>query len=304
LSSYFYVNPDRYGRFGHQTLRILTGLLYYQLTAIPILSPRYLYFCEKWNQYIDWNILDFCVSAASFTNILNLGLTFDSVGNRKYPFDSGAELFHLTEYLLRQDKTLIQFPFDQHPGILLRLLKKSDIRTQFQQVFQPFKSIRPFAKPYIAFHIRRGDCTASSHPQWYITDEIYNSLISYLLAEVPRRIPMIICTQGATHGLSSDIINDEISSGRLLISSTDQLFINDAEVEAFSFMLNSAFLFCSGSSFSQLAAVFGSPKISFDISRFPAFPGIDFTLSPDDLDPAQIAHRIFRKLNTLSTNSG
>ena len=84
-SSIIVANPDRYARLGHQTFSILSGLVIAHITGLKLLSPRYMYFSEKWNSYIDWQ--KSTVVTKSLPNALDViylnKLPPDNYGNTK-----------------------------------------------------------------------------------------------------------------------------------------------------------------------------------------------------------------------------
>ena len=52
---YLIASPDRYGRFGHQTHSILSAILLSYLSGNKTITPKYMFFAEKWNDYVNWS---------------------------------------------------------------------------------------------------------------------------------------------------------------------------------------------------------------------------------------------------------
>jgi len=61
MAKFLSVCPDRYGRFGHQTMSISAGILLAGITNSKLVSPRYMYYCDKWNKFCDYTRSKFVV---------------------------------------------------------------------------------------------------------------------------------------------------------------------------------------------------------------------------------------------------
>ena len=159
------INPDRYGRFGHQTLSITAGILTSIMTGSKLLLPRYMYFSDKWNKLINWGNSKYVSSKVDGMRevyYLESSRT-DTAGNRKWNLDNSEAI---DDYLAKINSIsscgLIQLPFDQHPGILLRLYEidiyKKDLKNVFESIMENNRG-----KKKLTIHIRRGDVSEDKH---------------------------------------------------------------------------------------------------------------------------------------------
>lgn len=299
------VNPDRYGRFGHQTLSITTGILTSIMTGSKLLLPRYMYFSDKWNKLINWKNSRYVSSKVDGTRevyYLESSKT-DTAGNRKWNLDKSEEIDdYLTKINSISSCGLIELPFDQHPGIMLRLYEidiyKRDLKNVFESIVEDNRG-----KKKLTIHIRRGDVSEDRHPDWYIKDEVYFSLISALDRFLPEEWEINICTQGEVK--QYETIENRINkkqNNRLNIHTTDELFINDSEVDAFTRLFNSEIIITSGSSFGFWAALAGKAKVHIDISRRPRIMRSTYYISPDK-NVESITNEVLQILNRCSITS-
>jgi hypothetical protein len=286
MSKYLLASPDRYGRFGHQTTSIASALLLAHLTRSKIIAPRYMYFCDKWNKYSDFTKSKYVASAIKEQTIacyLEKDIA-DRNGNRKWNLSDKNEINDIiTRISLASDNSIIHLPFDQSAGLLLYLLNKKEVRDDFKNIFSfPDKGATP-PHPYACIHIRRGDCTFNAHPQWYVDDKFYLQLIELLLSSLPSEYKVYVCTQGNTAWLLESKWSGDYASERLVIRTTDQLFINESEINDFILMKNSNILFSAASSFSHWASYLGNHQFVADVSRS-NFHGLYDTLivNPDN----------------------
>jgi hypothetical protein len=303
MNKYLLASPDRYGRFGHQTTSLLAALLLAHVTNTRLIKPRYMYFCDKWNAYSDYS------RSVKVSSYIPSGLkllylekeTSDSYGNRKWDLSSKDELTDILNRLhLASDNSLIFLPFDQSPGLLLKLLNKEHVRKDVRRIFTfPDVLLQP-TPPYACIHIRRGDCTRAAHPSWFVEDAFYINLIELLLAELPKVFKICLCTQGDISWLlKSPQVASSIVDKRVFIQTTDQLFINDSEVNDFVLMRNAVILFSASSSFSHLANVLGSHSVAFDVTRNLAHPLYGTELINPDAPFAQTIGIIKAALETI-----
>jgi len=270
MPKFLTVAPDRYGRFGHQTTSIAAGILLAHLTNTKIIEPRYMYFCDKWNKHANFTK---CSRVATLIP-KNLKISYlekrenDQNGNRKWDLNNKNELNELiNEIVDADDDNIINLPFDQSAGLLLKLLNKKVIRDDIKKIFSFNSDEKIVEEPYICIHIRRGDCTPTNHPTWYVKNEIFIHIINLLPQIIPKNYSVIICTQGDVSWINSATISTLISQNRFFISSTNQLFINDREIVDMRLMLNANILIGGSSSFSRWAGFLGSHTVLIDINR-------------------------------------
>jgi hypothetical protein len=206
----------------------------------------------------------------------------DDAGNRMWDLSTTQNTLNLINKIIElSDNSIIFLPFDQSPGILMRLLGRPDVRKDICKVFSFNSRRRLPISPYICVHIRRGDCTKERHPLWYIENSFYENLFATIIQCVPNSFHIAVCTQGDTTWIEQFAKKLMLDSSRLSIYTTNQLFINDAEVDDFVLMLKADCLIGAGSSFSRWAAVLGEHKIVFDACRYPHFLGNVIQISPE-----------------------
>lgn len=288
---YLVVHPDRYGRFGHQTTSIFSGIALAKITGYKLIYPKYMFFSDKWNKFIFWeNISNLvCCSVDVPVSIRYLeNKNTDNHGNRAWKIVSSKDLSEiLAELHSYPSNTLINLPFDQPPGIMKNFLLDNYLRTNLKAIISPQLRLTGLPNKSICIHIRRGDCTPQRFPEWFISDNYYIALINGLLSQLPRDYILNICTQGDTEWLTQC---SEMDDSRVKIFSTNDLFLNDADIRDFKIMLNSTILISCGSSFSRWAGILGNQKGLFDISRIDKMPGFR-SYSPDD-SPLTLIHAI------------
>ena len=276
-------SPDRYGRFAHQSASILSGILISHITGHKMLLPRYMYFCDKWNPYVNWSKSQYVASSMdklSHADIQYLeSSTSDGVGNRKWDLSKSKNLLEMLSRLVTFDyDSIIALPFDQQPGILFKLLNKPDVLDDYRSIFC-FPESSQVSDPYLCIHIRRGDCNQEHHPTWFIRDEIYVALLLYLISKLPSDFRIVICTQGSVDWIARGIGSRNMQ--RIILNTTKDEFINDSEISDFITMLNSDYFIGSQSGYSYWAAILGSQTFSCSISRLPHFMSNIPTINPD-----------------------
>lgn len=263
-------NPDRYGRFGHQSFSIIGPLLIAYITGSRLALPRYMYFAEKYNTIVDWRKSALvCTDLPKQSNIVYLeNKVPDSVGNRKWALDSLESLQDLIQVIAElPSNTLAFLPFDQSTGLLEKLLNQEYVRSFIRSAF-PEKCTRLMPNaPYACIHIRRGDVSIEKHPQFFVSDDFYLELLSILSDLLPVDWVICVCTQGDSSWLSPVMRYCQSSGRKLILSSTASAWTNDSEIGDFLLMKDSDILFAAGSSFSRLAAVVGSQKLVFDVDK-------------------------------------
>ena len=267
---YLVPSPDRYGRFGHQTHSIISALLLAYISGNKVVRPKYMYFAEKWNGVIDWGKSRFSTSKILASPIHIRYLQFrakpDEHGNTKDNFKNAKAIKEALDLINNSDdNSLIFLPFDQSTGILKKLLNHQVIKQDFLNTLINKNFNKP-ANKYACIHIRRGDCTRERHPEWFVSNSFYINLIKLLHGILPTDYQIHICTQGSAEWITQQL-GFSYSNRRLKINTTNQLFINDAEINDFLLMKNADLLFCAGSTFSHVAAYLGDHQLLFDVDK-------------------------------------
>jgi hypothetical protein len=285
MNKFLSVSPDRYGRFGHQTTSISAGILLASITNSKLVSPRYMYFCDKWNKYSDYTRSKFVVPELKGESLKISYLEReipDQHGNRKWDLTDNKHLWDLTRKILAaEDNSLIYLPFDQSAGNLLRLYNQVEIRNDIKNIFS-FDLKTSMRCPYVCIHIRRGDCTPAAHPKWFVGDDFYLKLIQTIFQCIPAFYKVCVCTQGEISWLQQIADSKIVEPDRFIVRSTNQLFINDSEIEDFVLFKEADILFSASSSFSYWATILGSHRLVFDISRSGTHPLKNVkTVNPD-----------------------
>jgi len=275
MTLYLVATPDRYGRFGHQTNSIATAILLSYACGAKILLPRYMYFCDSWNDFVNFESLSVVSSRIDHCCTIRYLESSgpDQHGNRKWDFDDSTQLGSVVRHLVTHPpNTILYLPFDQAPGLLLRLLNIPHIREEFSRLFT-FPVLPTVASgTYACIHIRRGDCTPDRHPHWFVHDEFYLSLLLLLDSLLPPEFKIVICTQGDINWINRFAEKRTSLHDRLYVHSTDQLFTNDVQAEAFGLMIDATLLFTASSSFSRWASFVGSNTHLFDVTRLNHHP--------------------------------
>lgn len=95
---------------------------------------------------------------------------------------------------MSEDLVLIQLPFDQPPGLLLRLLRNQDVSSDMRRLLKVpiHKGNAPMR---VAIHIRRGDVTRQSFPDWWIPGDYYCRLLDALDNTLPKDWSITIVSQ-------------------------------------------------------------------------------------------------------------
>lgn len=258
----FLSEPDRYGRFGHQSFSLLTSWLFAHRFNCHFLPNQYSYFASKYNDYVDFSSSSRSTSIIpSNTRYLRLeGSLPDHVGNTKFNLEDSKSIqsFLLSLQSARRtskEPICLQLPFDQTAGVFFTSINAS-MHSDLRQIFGKLICRRAHDYPIsIAIHIRRGDVNEDSHPSWYIKDFYYLNLVYALFLFFKDGINVNIVTQGEILFHTHPELQSYVSSGQLRINCASQNFINDDEIEDFSNLLNADLLFSGQSSFSQLASL-------------------------------------------------
>jgi hypothetical protein len=269
----FLANPDSYGRFGHQTLRMLTPLLLARQMHGLFLPIRYSYFSAQWNNSVDFS--QSALAVKSIKGLLSykelLGRAIDAHGNSKYDLmfaDQIGEINTEIRKLLQssQDEyVLIRLPFDQSPGRLLSMCRSLD-RKELARLFH-FNQAASLdgiyeSAPYVVVHVRRGDVTPERHPEWYIPNAAYCDILATINHAIPPHYEILVIGQGLSELMGSPSVRSLQENGRLRIICSENSFRTSDEVDCFRLMMGARLVVGSLSSFSYLAALIsGQPFI-------------------------------------------
>ena len=253
---YFDAEPDRYGRFGHQTFRLLTAVLAAEAFDGFFIPQTFRYFAYNGNTLIDFSRHPRCKDYIPGCKIVFVSQEIDSVGNDKFDLsriDCFGELVHIiSSYKQCSSNYLVKLPFDQEPGLLLKYLYcKDNISRSLKDIV--CKNIAHKPGFDIVIHVRRGDVDLRRHPSWFIPDDVYDHLLCYLLHKTSS-LKIAVITQNdlllpnalkATHDSSSTI--------KVFVS--DQTINSQCELRDLNYLLNSRLIIGGQSSFSQVPSL-------------------------------------------------
>ncbi len=283
MSRVLVATPARIGRFGHQTTTILTGIHIAHLTQSKLMLPRYMFFSDRWNDVTDWSRHKYIIdklpeSIGQEIKYLENRSRYNDPTNWRpeatknaWKTEEADELGDMINKIQSiKNDSIIFLPFDQRSRYLLKLFNKQEFRNEFKKVFNLQRPDSLPKKPYICIHIRRGDVDEKNFPYWFVPNEFYIALIKTIVETIPDQIPITICTQGDISWLTNGIqesLGWEFIINRMKIFSTDQLTSNNSEIEHFSIMANSYFLFSANSAFSNYAGLLKKTSYQVDISK-------------------------------------
>lgn len=141
---YYVANPDRYGRFGHQSFSMLTAWAIAAMLDQRFIPLPYLYFAINYNKYINFGNSRFSKSTSlpqCCVYHLDGNQSIDKAGNNRLDLSTAqgintllVQLSNLQELEAKSEANSIIFlPFDQDLGLLGKLIKanKSDIERIF-----------------------------------------------------------------------------------------------------------------------------------------------------------------------------
>ena len=236
-----------------------------------------MFFAEKWNSEFDWSrSRDVTSSMTKEVCIRSIGEELcDKHGNRAYDLSDVRGVVRMCKILDAQpDGTLVSLPFDQQPGCLKQLIGQESVRNELREIYIGGKSARG---DYACIHIRRGDCTKERHPEWYVNNDLYKSLIEIIAESSGNRLKIIVCTQGTT-----EYLEDLVQKGyNVEVSTTSELFLNKNETYDFGIMAGAKVLIAAGSQFSWWAGVVGNSQIAINITRSLEKDMVFKTFNPD-----------------------
>jgi hypothetical protein len=284
-TSVIVANPDRYARLGHQTFSLLSGLILARITGLKLLQPRYMYFSEKWNHYIDWSQSRLTTATVgSSLQLLQIGNSHaDAYGNTKWDFRDVRNIRTCLSIISQyRQRRLISLPFDQLPGCLLTFLSTSQLKSDLRLVFQFFHSSIP--RPYTAVHIRRGDVSSTSIPNKYVHDDFYLSLLRDIILSGSSSGTIHIVTQGDTRWLDQIQSFASHNNHNIYINQKLTPHCDDEEVNAFYTLFNATTIFTAGSAFSELAALLGRATRIYNVTRAQSSSNLYASLINPDAD--------------------
>ena len=320
----FLCDLDRYGRIGHQTSRMLTAFLLAHLTGGKFIPLDYKFFPYRANKIFNFSHSErACTENFFIRKVISLSKGFrEPHGNDCFDFSSIEEI-KLALTIMSQSNTIepnasqvelpytiIKLPFDQAPGLLLKLLNNPLIYEDFKRVFVGLvDNIKGYCNSFdLVIHIRRGDVTKESHPDWWIDDDIYINILNELFHDNSFMPNVCICTQ---RGISQKLIKhvnqiSESFKGHLTIRASKEGWSNNDEVEDFLLMSNAKVLMGGLSSFPCLAALASQNRFIFLGNNEP--PEYPFGLNPElsfslaeyestQLATRTIANKLFEKLS-------
>jgi len=272
----FLANPDRYGRFGHQTLRLLVPILLAQLYRGYFILPHYEYMSHDANDKINLSLLPgFLNYIPSGAEIRRMADNCSDGINTKYEAYSSKGLYSLLssindllEYSY-SEFTIISLPFDQEPGKLLNLFNRINSR-DWKAAFGLNNKIKSESL-HISVHIRRGDVMPHNHPDWYIDDRSYirlTEVITEALAfEGVDSAQISLIGQGLSNELImgiNTVLRNAPLNARVIAHNESSSFLNNNYYNSFVEMASSDVVVGGLSSFSYLAHLVGGNNfISF-----------------------------------------
>jgi hypothetical protein len=269
----FVAQPDRYGRFGHQTFAMLSAVLLAHYCDEYFLPLRYEYFAHRFNNVVDYGASErSLVHLSGSVRFTRLDIpVYDQHGNTKLDLSDPCQFGELLNQINRirntnDDYVQLLLPFDQFPGHLLRHYNKQ-IKYDMQRVFNGLIQA-PYRKknkdPQYLVHVRRGDVSPQRHPAWYVPDEDYCKLIDALYLLHSGELSIVIVTQGSVK-LASDACRELTSRNRLRLMTCDEQWTNDKEIDSVYAMMQADYIIGGLSSFSMLPAWirYGSHSIAY-----------------------------------------
>jgi hypothetical protein len=251
----FLASPDKYGRFGHSTLNLLSAFMLAHAFDGSFIPSPYSFHCHKWNK-----IVNLKSSYRAFNQSHQAITSYFSIENNlhynglKSTFDLNcfSGVGALLEKINALPNTLgglrlIELPFDQMPGLLLTA--NNSARIDFRNCVSN-TNIHKNPAEYACIHVRRGDVNADNHSSWFIEDIIYINVIT-AIREISC-IPIIIVTQPNSNGtIPFQGLTNEFTN--LTIRVADSTWTSDQEVDDFLTMMNARILIGGKSSFCQVA---------------------------------------------------
>ena len=245
-----------------------------------------MYFCDRWNKHVEWLTCQRIISeipAIGYKHLYIENNRTDPSGNRKWEINNIKDLESLVNEILKSPiNSLITLPFDQQLGKYHSLFSSTIFKENIANIFSPLLASKPNTKvPYVAVHIRRGDCTPERFPEWYIEDSQYIRLFHTLSSILPSSMPIQICTQGDTSWIQNWIHSSNLKDRKVYINSSESNFTNDQEIDHFVIMANASILITCGSSFGHWAGIIGKAEKIVDFSRIKSPLNTATRINPD-----------------------
>ena len=300
----FLANLDRYGRAGHQTARMLTPFLLAHFYKSFFISSEYKFFAYRMNSVFDFNRSERAFHGGNISNVVNVSAGYrEPHGNDDFDTSNthGLKLFLSTidEILVNNDsQTLIQLPFDQPPGLLLRLLNDKRIYDDLRKLLK-INIASTSSKKTLAIHIRRGDVTQNAYPDWWIPGEFYCELLHTLDEQLDDHWNIIIVSQEVFDHeirLEAERINKRFdqsnkstakASSRVVLEIAEGRWSNSEEVTALQTLIKADVIIGSISSFACLASRLGNNRY---ILLTKGEPHDQIKTLPYDLKPIFVAN--------------
>ncbi|WP_186571079.1 hypothetical protein [Synechococcus sp. PROS-U-1] len=268
----FLAEPDRYGRFGHQSFSLLSAWALAHRYNCEFLPTKYSYFAYRHNDHVDFSrsIKAFGQSSNDIERYEELkGKNHDENGNTKYNLSDISDISkfetEIEKISRKQGKSLVKLPFDQTPGSLIWRMNNA-MKDDIRNIFGVHEKTR-YKQKKVCLHIRRGDVQEVNHPNWYIDDRYYKNLVRDLYKECSDQIEITILTQGDNIWESRDEFKGMRRNGFLKVSSTSSQWTNDFEVRDFRTMLDCDLLIAGQSSFSMLADIVRNGEIELSLIK-------------------------------------
>lgn len=256
---FFDVEPDRYGRFGHQAYRLLVAVLAAEAFDAFFIPQTFRYFAFNGNQIIDFSRYYRCKSSIPACQIIYVRNQVDVVGNDKFDLGTvegfGDFVNIVSHYKNSDGNYLIRLPFDQEPGLLMKYIYQSDrIPSALRQTVCIDTSDQISFD--VSIHCRRGDVDPSRHPSWFIADEVYDQLISLLLQFCPGLNIALITQKELRLTNSAKMLSSCNSSLTVFIA--DDTINSNCELRDLKLLFASKLIIGGQSGFSQIPSLYMS----------------------------------------------
>lgn len=203
----FIANPDRYGRFGHQSFSMLTAWALAAILKKKFVPLHYLYFAQHFNPFVDFGKSKYStkqsIRPVKFCHIKGASNP-DQYGNNKLALDSVQGLLSLIDEISRIEEdsdgldVCAFLPFDQNIGLMSRVIdqRRDDLRKIFHFNVLNREEKNVDSPLTIALHIRRGDVTSKAHPTWHVPIGVYDDVIRELTHRSQNRCLIEIVSDG------------------------------------------------------------------------------------------------------------
>lgn len=275
----FLANLDRYGRAGHQTARMLTPFLLAHFYKGFFISSDYKFFAYRMNDIFDFYRSERSFRGGNISNVVNVSSGFRKPhGNDDFDTSSIHGLKHFLSTIDKvlintksKSQALIQLPFDQPPGLLLRLLNNNSIYDDLAKLVK-INIASSTSQKILAIHIRRGDVNENTYPEWWIPGHFYCQLLHTLDQQLESHWKIIIVSQEVFDQeirIEAERINNRYvqekdsfckDSSRVVLEVAEGRWSNTEEVSALKTLIKADVIIGSISSFACLASRLGNNK--------------------------------------------